>query len=268
MHAAALHAGVVEGAVAVSLILATQALLALPFDVPLVVAAFLGTAAVYGLDRAAGGVEDALNRPVRAAWWRRRQWLATAFGLGAAGCVPLLEWTTWAGGLLLGSLSLAYIMPLLPGGRRLKDVGTVKPFAIGVGWGLGAVGLPLLEAGAAPTAAAALLFGIRTLAVVANALLTDWPDRVGDARAGMATFALRWPWRRLRAVALAHVGAALVGEAVLVRYAAPPLVVVDAAAVGLLFVLAAALPPEGRGYSLWLDAAVAAPVLTACAALW
>lgn len=264
------HSGVLEGGIAVSLVLASEALLGLPFDGPFLLAAFCGTAAVYGLDRVVGAAEeDAVNRPARAAWWHGRRRMPAAFALAALACLPWLETATLGAGAVLAALALGYVLPLLPGGRRLKDVAVAKPLAIGAGWGAGAVLLPAVESGGALTAAAGVLLLVRTLTVFANALLTDWPDRRGDADAGLATFALRWPWDRLRWTATAVLALALVGEGMLAALpGVPVLVAVDAVAVALPLVIAWAVSPERRAYALLLDLAVAAPLVTALVAAW
>lgn len=263
------HAGVLEGAIAVCVVLGTYALLGLPPDGPLLVLAFCGTASVYGLDRAAGfSIEDQVNRPGRTRWWRRRRGVAILFGLAGLAMVPALEPATQGAGVLLAMLSALYVLPLLPGRRRLKAYGLLKPFVIGAGWGVGAVMLPVIEAGAVPGTSALLLLGSRALTVTANALLTDWPDRTGDASAGVTTFAVRWSWRYVQRGAVVVLLGALLCEGFLLFVAPPALVFVDAAGVGGLLLFAAVLNPARARFTLTLDLVVAWPLMTALVAWW
>ena len=189
--------GAVPGGIAVALMLGTYALLDVPVHLPLLVAAFCGTLVIYQLDRVLdASPEDRVNRPGRTVWMRQHRsyvWatvIGGAFGSGAM--MPLLRWETiaLAGGLgLIGGL---HVLPLLPGARRLKTFGRIKPAMIAAVWAIGAVALPLVEAGMSLTLGAGALLVYRFGFVGANLLLADAADREGDRRAGLSSIATRW----------------------------------------------------------------------------
>lgn len=268
------HGGVLEGLIAVAMLLGTGALLKLPPSLPLLVLAFCGTLLVYLADRTLGlSPEDVFNRPGRLAWVRQHRRVTGALGvaaaLAAAGTLPFLRPATLAAGAALGGAGLVYVMPVLPWGRRLKTVWFLKPLAISAAWAVGGVVLPAVEAGAPLTAGlVALLVAYRFLFVGANVLVADWGDRRGDAQAGLRTVATEWPPGRVRRVAALALGVALGGGAVAVLLlSAPRLLVVDLAGPALLlFWVRRVEAPGRRGYGLVLDALVGWPAVTAAVA--
>ncbi len=271
--AALLYSGVLEGAIAVAVLLGTGALLGLPPSAPLLALAFCGTLLVYLADRALGlSPEDRFNRPGRLAWVRRHRRgaaaLALAAMLGAALTLPLLRPATLWAGAALGGVGLVYVVPVLPRGRRLKTVWFLKPVAISAAWAVGGVVLPAVEAGAPLTGGMAALVAYRFLFVGANALVADWGDRRGDARAGLCTVATEWPPQRVRQIATAALTLALGGGmAAVLFFGAPPLLLVDLAGPALLLFWVRRAEGPGRWtYGLVLDALVAWPAVTALGA--
>jgi 4-hydroxybenzoate polyprenyltransferase len=225
--------------VAGGLLLGTSALLGLPVDGPLLVLGVCGTALVYWVDRVwAPAPEDAVNRPDRRRWrtacsgWLRVE--AVGLAAGAAAALPWLRPQTLGVAVLLGGVGAAHVLPLLPGGRRLAAFGTTKPLAISAVWAVGAVALPVVEAGGPWTAGAAALAAYRLAFVLPNVLLADWGDRRGDAAAGRPTLVTGWSRRRVRLTASGLLGAALLGAGAATAAGAPALLAVDAAGPALL----------------------------------
>lgn len=225
--------GVPIGGVAVGLMLGTYALLDLPPSGPLLLLAFCGTLLVYQLDRELGwSPEDRFNQPERQAWMRRHRtyvWSTvaggTVFGVAA---VPFLRPVTVGVGIGIGGIGILHVIPLLPGRRRLKAIGLVKPLTIGAAWALGSVLLPVIEAKAPVTKGDMALVGYRFCFVVPTVLLADLADRKGDARAGLHTVATRWTASQLRKMAGGILIFAVGGGLVAIwGFGAPALLYVD-----------------------------------------
>lgn len=277
LRAFLMYSSVPEGGIAAAVLLGTYALLGLPPSAPLVVLGFCGTLLVYQLDRLAGAApEDAFNQPRRLAWihshWRYVALSSTAAALGAAVSIPFLRSQTLAAGASLGLVALLYVLPLLPGGRRLKAVWWAKPVAVAGAWAVGGALLPVIETGAIPAAAAWGLAAYRFLFILPNVLLADEADRAGDARAGLRTVATEWPPRRLRHLATAALVLAIAGAgAAPFLFGAPWLILLDG--LGPVLLLAAVLrapahasPSAAFFYGFWIDALIAWPAVTAVAA--
>jgi 4-hydroxybenzoate polyprenyltransferase len=257
------------GGIAVALMLGTTALLGLPVDGPLLGLACCGTALVYLADRALGlSPEDRVNRPGRRRWRRRfRGWIrveAALLALAAAVLVPLLQWKTLTVAAALGGVGALHVLPVLPGGSRLKAVGFLKPYAVAGVWAVGAVLLPVVEAGRSVTAPVLWLTAYRFALILPNLLLADWADRAGDAAAGLRTWAQGWSRRSVQGAGTGLLAVALLGAGGAVAMgAAPPLLLVDAVG-GLL--LGGALwrlrPGASAGHALLLDLLVGWPVVT------
>ena len=263
-----LYGNVMEGAIAVGFLLGTYALLQLPPSPPLLVLAFCGTFLTYQFERALRPApEDRYNQPARLAWIRSHQpyvWISSTLALILAlGALPFLQPATLLVGLALALISLSYILPLLPRRRRLKSVWFLKPVLIGGAWALGGVLLPITEAQAPLTGAAAALIAYRFLFVLPNALLADWPDRTGDTRAGLRTVATQLPATRLQHLAAASLVTALVGALTAgALFDITPLIFIDLLGPALMLALLYVLPPN-RHRGLFLDLVVAWPAVTA-----
>ncbi|WP_456425179.1 hypothetical protein [Rhodocaloribacter sp.] len=269
---AVLYSNVPEGLIAVGLMLGTYALFGLPPSAPLLTLAFCGTFLVYQTDRLlAPSAEDVVNRPGRVAWARRHRGYAwgAALATAAAGAamLPWLRPSTILWGVAVGSLGVLHVAPLLPGRRRLKDLGPFKPFFIALAWGAGSVVLPVVEAGGPLTVVAGAAVPYRLLFILPNVLLADWADRAGDRAAGLRSVASEWPWRRWRAFGAASALLAAMGAGVAVwSFGGPRLLLIDA--VGPLLMAGAALRPPARSrlfYGFVIDAIVGWPAVTA---LW
>lgn len=265
-----LYSGLPEGGIAVALMSGTYALLGLPPSRPLLATAFCGTLLVYLGERTLGsGREDRFNHPKRRAWLQRYATLlgggALLAGLGTIAAARHLRPQTLLAGALLGALSLSYAMPLLPGERRLKAVGGLKPALIAGAWAGGGVALPVLEAGAALDSGSGLLLGYRFLFILPNALWSDWPDRVGDRRAGLRTVATAHSGQWLWSVSSGALGLCLVGGLwALLTEQAPTLLAVDLVGPALMWGAVWVAPRAPRWfYVVVLDALVAWPGVTA-----
>ena len=224
--------GTVVGGLAVALMSGTYALRDLPPALPLMGLAFCGALLLYQLDRVlAVSPEDRFNQPDRAAWVdRHRRYVWTTIGLAAVGAalsMVMLRGRTLVAGAVLGTIGLVYVLPVLPGSRRLKSIGWIKPIAIAGAWAAGAVLVPVVEAGQPLGADVWSLAGYRFLFLMPNALLADWADRAGDARVGLRTVATQWTPRRIRWVATGALGVALLGVVVALMRGASALLAVD-----------------------------------------
>ncbi len=265
------HTGLLPGLLAVALLSGTYALCALPPSIPLLLLAFSAVFIVYQFDRALDfSPEDHFNQPERLAWLRTHpRYVLISSGCAAAVAIAALPYlrpgVLWAG-FSIGVLSLLYVIPVLPAGRRLKPAGFFKPVLIAGAWAGGCVLLPVLQAGAALTPAVAALTTYRFLFVLPNAILSDYPDREGDRRAGLHTMASAWSPAALRGITASSLAFAIAGTlAAMLSFGAPRLLLVDL--VGPVIMLAAASRlQDSRNYSLTLDAILAWPALTALAA--
>lgn len=260
------------GGIAVALMLGTYSLLQLTPSVPLLVLAACGTTLVYLVDRAAGvSPEDRYNSPGRVAWVRtNRTYLwGVAGGAGVLGMamVPFLRPSTLAVGTILGGIGLAYGVPVLPGGQRLKALGVVKPFLVAIPWAVGAVVLPVVEAKGAVSLGAVALTLYRVCWILPNVLLDEWGDRGGDAAVGLQTVDPSGGAGRLRERASFWAGGGFLGALVWVGWGgASVLLLVDA--VGLLFLLCGVWmlrPDRYPRHALVADLLVAWPIVTAVA---
>lgn len=266
------HDGVPVGFIAVSVMLGTYVLLDVAPSVPLLVLAFCGTALTYQLDRCLRfSPEDRHNRPGHRLWMRAHRgyvW-GTAGLLVVAGGVSLrfLRPVTVGFGMIVGVLGVLYAVPVLGPGRRLKSFWRLKPLVIGGGWALGGVLLPVLEAGETVAVGGAALAGYRFAIVLANVLLADFGDRMGDAQVALRTVATEWTPPVLLGTVRCLLGAiVLAGLAVSLAYRLP-LLFVDLAGPVLMFVLTRRIEVRlTRAQRLAVDALVAWPLVTALAA--
>jgi len=187
------------GGVAVALMLGTTALLEVPVDGPLLGAAFCGTALVYLADRALGlSPEDRYNQPQRVAWVRTHTpWLlaeAVGLGIGLLLIIPLLQFEAVLVAAGLGSVGGIHVLSGPGLGRETS--GALGSVTVSFVWAVGAVVLPVLEAGAPVfSVGAAALTVYRVPFILANVLLVDWADRKGDAAVGTGSWATGWSRR-------------------------------------------------------------------------
>ncbi len=266
------YSNVSEGLIAVGLMLGTYALFGVSPSAPLLTLAFCGTFLVYQTDRLLRpSAEDAVNRPGRVAWARRHRGYAWGGALAAAAAglamLPELRPATLLWGSAVGSLGVLHVAPLLPGRRRLKDLGPFKPFFIALAWGAGSVVLPVVEAGGSLTVVVGAAVLYRVLFILPNVLLADWADREGDRAAGLRSLAGEWPWRRWRALGAASALSAAMGAGIAVwSFGGPSLLLLDA--VGPLLMTGAVLRPPAKAplfSGFLIDAIVGWPAVTA---LW
>ena len=259
------------GGIAVAVMLGTGALCSVSVATSLLVAAFCGTALIYGMDRGlVAAPEDEWNHPRRARWVEgHRGWLYGEAGvLMIAGGIALsaLRVDTLIWGLGLAGLGGLHLLSGGPG-RLIGSLGLGKPLVVAGAWALGGTILPVVDAGAPLDAAVWGMAGYRFFFILPNVLLSDWGDRVGDRAAGLASWTtwgtgrgLRW-WATVMLVG-ATAGAALAGW----QGAQPLLWGVDA--VGPLLMLGAVwwVDPKHAAHRFVLDAIVAWPGVTALVA--
>lgn len=270
-----LHTNLYIGLIAVSFILGTYALVGLPVSVPLLLLGFCGAFLVYHIERGWGWApEDMYNHPDRVSWMRAHR--GYFWGAIGAACVfsvlafPALRPETFGWCVALGAVSLFYMAPLLPGGRRGKSVWFLKPLFISSGWAVGGVLLPAVQAGAAITWTTLAFATYRFLFILPNAVIADVPDREGDARVGLQTAATMLSERAIRLLAAGSLILALaIGLGLAFHQRVRILFLIDL--IGPLMMLAATLRPYAA--SRWLNGAgidliVAWPAVTALAAWW
>lgn len=261
------------GGISVALMLGTYSLLRLSPDVPLLVLAAAGTTVIYLVDRASqASPEDVYNSPGRLDWIREHErylWgLAGGMGVLGLAMLPFLQIETLIVGGLLGGIGFSYGLPILPGGRRLKGLGSIKPFLVALPWAVGAVLLPVIEAGSSLSVGVVALTLYRVCWVLPNVLLSEWGDRAGDVAAGLQTARSSWLPFGLRARATLWSVAGLGGATISVLWGGSSwLLLVDA--VGLLFLLGGVWtlrPDRTPAHGLIADLLVAWPLVTAIVA--
>lgn len=264
-----MYSGVMVGGIAVCVVLGTFALLELAPDIPLLILAFAGTLLVYQAERFVyRAAEDEINQPKRIAWAKEnrvyvRGSLLAAL-VGALLVLPRLRPEVLVVGAGLAVLSTVYMLPVLPGKKRLKGAGYLKPGAIALGWSVGGVVLPVLEVQQALSLTVVLLGGYRFFLVFANALVSDWPDRKGDEAVGLVTPAGRNEEGVLRRFALLAVLVSMGLGVILLWKGTVPRMLLLVDGVGLVLL---ATWIAGPWYKRWyfgliLDVLVAWPVVT------
>ncbi len=149
---------------------------------------FFGTLLIYSLHRLYGlrKADPTTDHPYRPL--ASLLWINTGIsGIGTAVCWLQLSagarWQTLAPCVL----SLAYILPLLPGGRRLRDVAFLKVFLITFCWSWLTVVLPAVQGGMGWSAVAMLMAIERAAFIFAIGIGFDLRDRVRDREAGVTT---------------------------------------------------------------------------------
>lgn len=270
-----LYSGLPIGGIAVAFIAGTYALIEIPPSPPLLVAGFCGAYLVYLFDRTLGfSPEDAQNHPGRSHWVKNNRkiirWSAVGALLSGGLTIPFLNGRTLVACSVFVLLGLVYVVPLLPGRRRLKAWSHWKTFCITAGWSFGGVILPVLQAGRSVSTAVLLLLVYRFLFVLPNVLLSDVPDRPGDTRAGLQTFATRLPERRFRLITRLPPALAVAGAvgAVLSGWG-PVLLLVDAAGPLLIFFFTFEHPHSDHPHhQFYLDLLMAWPCVTAITAVF
>ena len=252
------RANLLAPCVAVSLGLGNMALLNRHMQPRVLLVLFCATYIVYFLDR-----HPTIHPANQSSYPRKCAGFYIALLFGLTGLISLRSESQCLV-VCLGLLSVGYVYPVLPGKRRLKDLPFAKAFFVTMGWALGSVGLPSLEAGLAWDTAAVLLIVYRVFYLLPNLLLSDWPDRKVDARQGVMTWALY-----LEGAALVHFCWMIMGCLCVVAVSAmvmrtlPVLLVLDMAGLGLLCsTLSRPLPEEKEPFQSRLDAVVAWPAIT------
>ena len=270
MRAFLLYSSLPVGGIAVCFLLGTYALLELSPSIPLLVLAFCAVFLVYQVERALHpAAEDVHNHPQRLDWvarHRRYVWVSTGVAfVGALVTLPWLQLETLGLGLGLALCSALYIVPLGQRQWRLKSVWYLKPLLIAGAWAVGGVLMPVLEAGIPIESQVVALVGYRTLFVLPNAFLADWPDRVGDAKAGLHTVATRLTGRQVRwGGAIVLIGALSGGLYALIVFNATWLLAVDLCGVLILLIVVLRPWPQTRWFfGFLLDLIIAWPGVTA-----
>lgn len=273
VHGLMFYTGLLEGGIAVAMLLGTYALLQLPLDLYVLLLAGCATALVYLGERfLARAPEDAYTCPARVDWLERHRrlvgGLAALLVIGSGIGISTLRLETLVVGGLLGLIGTMYIVPAWPHRQRLKAHPWGKLVAISAAWAVGGVIVPVVEAGVIVTGQVFHLLVYRWCFVLPNVLLADWPDRAGDARAGLQTLATRHSLSTLQAGAVACLSSAIVGGSVaLIWVDRPWLWLLDLVGYGLMLgVIVQARVDAGRAYTHLLDVVVAWPAVTALGA--
>ena len=156
---------------------------------------------------------------------------------------------------------LVYSFPLLPGGRRVKDVPFLKAFYVGLAWAtLFAASIPV-------TATSVLVLALVYARVVMGAIASDIKDVEEDRARGVITFPVRYgPEATLQYLQLGHgVLAGLYAVTVCTRLLPPAVLLggVDAALAAFVLRWLSEWRPEkiGLGTDLLLEATACLPLL-------
>lgn len=259
--------------VALGLTTSSYILLAAPINTAYVVAACCGAFVIYQLDRWwLIGEEDAINQPARVAWIGEHA-IFKALILGISLCIGGVAALSLSVSILLAGAGLAtfgllYLLPVLPGRRRLKSLWYAKPLAIALTWSLGSVYLAALSVNDVDVVHVALLLIYRFFFILPNVLLADWHDRAGDLQAGILSLALLISERQLRTIAaLSAILSLLVGCWIGIRGDWPMVFFVDLVGPMLmLFICTRTLHNSWAMHSILLDLVVAWPLITVLAA--
>lgn len=122
-------------------------------------------------------------------WLDGRKWYTyTALTLSlltAAVCFFFINWPTRIALISLAALSMFYALPIFPwpgGFVRLRDFGMLKPFLLGLAWGITTAMLPILEMGVLFDIRSASLVLAQTLFVTALSIPFDVKDMAYDAQ--------------------------------------------------------------------------------------
>lgn len=182
--------------VACALISGTWVLLGIRFSWAFLVASCTSAFLIYLVDRIwLFQDEDLINQPERVAWYERHRavvWFATGIGcllIGAS--LPALGMRTVLVGAALGLAALFYLGLESRRAKRLKANWVLKPLIIALGWVLGGVVLPVYVQQGALGLSVAGLAGYRFPLLLANVIVVDWPDRIGDAAAGIHSLSVK-----------------------------------------------------------------------------
>ena len=188
--------------VSAGILLGSLAMAQAPLDGWYLLVACSGAVLVYHVDRGfLHSSEDLLNAPDRIRWMQSHK---TFVGASAALFVVLgligsyhLDLPTILSGSMLGVIGLIYSAPILPQGKRFKEVPVVKTALILLCWVTGAVVIPVW--GSVPSITFWVLITYRMLFLLPNLLMADWIDAPGDRQVGMESFGrvqslsvLRW----------------------------------------------------------------------------
>ncbi len=142
--------------------------------------ACFGTLAVYAADRL---LDKPTGRSDRPRWIaRHRRALALLGGVAlllALGFALSLSRRTYPAMAVAGLVTAGYILPILPGRRRLKDLFAAKAFLVALAWALITAAVPALDLGASHEDALRLSIE-RFLFVLAAAIPFDVRDMKRD----------------------------------------------------------------------------------------
>ena len=165
----------------------------------------LATLAVYTAHRSlsyrrANGQSRGRRYQLVARHPRVSYWIGGLATLGAVGLGVQLPYLTYLPLLLALPLTFFYLIPLFPGGPRLRDLPYLKVIWVALAWTLMTDLLPKFAAGPPVALAEA---GLRFAFTLAIALVFDTRDVVLDRRQGVRTLAATAPhWNRRLAVSL------------------------------------------------------------------
>ena len=176
--------------IALGMLLSCATVLGLTLPYALCSAAMSGAWIVYLLDRGLRcSPEDRRNHEERADWYQRVRFLPP--GLAGLSLI-VLGWSllsvdpdTRLRLVFYIPLGASYVLPLLPGRRRIKDVPFLKTPVILLGW----CGVCLLIPEGEKHASILLWILYRCLYLLPNLLCADWIDREGDRKEGLRTLA-------------------------------------------------------------------------------
>lgn len=218
----------------------------------------------YTLDRRLPFSPEDKSRPHHGRRWIWGGLVVSAAWLGWGAL--LLPWRGDLFLFVLAGTATAYVAPILPGRRRLKEFPYAKTVALSVGWAVATVALPVVDAGLTLDTSVWALTGYRTLYLLPNVLLSDWPDRNADRAAGILTPANQWGEKTLclvcRGTCFFAAFAALIGWSLSLFPVALLSELVGTA--GFLALTRRPLPDSGFRYRVTADGLAGWPGIPAC----
>ncbi len=172
---------------------------------------FSGTIMAYSLQRWIGiSVLSTERQKIVGSVYKAWPWLIVFSGLTAFWAFLDLRPSTKLFGILAGSLSLLYVLPI-NSHQRIRDIPRLKIFLISIVWALATVILPATE-GSGPLnySLVIILFCSRALFIFAITLPFDLRDQDTDIRHQTLTLPILLGWPKCRRIGLIALSSSLV----------------------------------------------------------
>ena len=132
------------------------------------------------------------------------------------------------------TISLAYVLPILPGKKRLRDVPVVKIFLIALVWGSLSTLVPIAASGITDSSILAMTFAERALFIFAITLPFDIRDNTIDKISGVKTIVHLVGLKNTRSLAIGLLVLSAILNAVLIWMGTYPQILIAPYAVFVL----------------------------------